>query len=729
MNEASINQLHESIMALIEQKRLKEAQAQLQTLAEQSAYWDLTEHLEQNKTSYNYMLEYLEQGTNDPQRPKLHRRLCLELRELADLARLFALDKVSPAYYHEQRRLRAHQQKSSSIEGWLNILQNQADNIALCQLPPHNGNVPDELLHTYEASARQFFIDIWTADPWTAEDSQQARQWLETPGVPAQALCLMTSAVGMSLLEILDPAKVQWLLTATLPMDPDVSERALVGLTLALMHWGKRVDDYKDLCDLICIHERKYDLARRMNTVIIQLLRSRDTARIDRKMQEEIMPVVMKNKDLFRRLSFGPEKEEADINPDWDEALDKTGLTDTLREMNDLQLEGNDVFMSTFKNLKAFPFFQEMPNWFLPFDPGHSAVASILSQVDGPGNILKPMLDGGVACNSDKYSITLMMQHLPAPQREMMLAEMNRQYGNVPIDEERYALLTENAREPETVSRQYIHDLYRFFKLFRRKADFQDPFCDNMDPYAGEILALILEQQPLMRQVGGLLIRQQRWEQAKDVYERLDDLEEPNAETYQRIGLCRQKQKDYQGAIFAYEAADDIKPDSLWNLRHLATCHRMLGQYDEALLTYERILRICPDDLDMTYHQAICHLAMQLYEEAQGYFFRLDLGEEHSLRAWRGIAWCALMLGKNEQAAKYYGRIPEQERTADDWLNLGHVHLVTADPARAASCYRRASSLYGSHAKLRKAFFHDRNTLRELGVKPDDMPLIMDLVL
>ena len=96
MNEASINKLHESIMSLIEQNRLKEAQAQIQTLAEQSAAWALTEHLEQNKISYNYMLEYLKQGTDDPQRPKLHRRLCLELRELADLARLFALDKVSP---------------------------------------------------------------------------------------------------------------------------------------------------------------------------------------------------------------------------------------------------------------------------------------------------------------------------------------------------------------------------------------------------------------------------------------------------------------------------------------------------------------------------------------------------------------------------------------------------------------------------------------------------------
>lgn len=53
---------------------------------------------------------------------------------------------------------------------------------------------------------------------------------------------------------------------------------------------------------------------------------------------------------------------------------------DKLREMNELQLEGADVYMSTFAALKNYPFFREVHNWFYPFSKQQSNVLKAMKQ-------------------------------------------------------------------------------------------------------------------------------------------------------------------------------------------------------------------------------------------------------------------------------------------------------------------------------------------------------------
>lgn len=77
-------------------------------------------------------------------------------------------------------------------------------------------------------------------------------------------------------------------------------------------------------------------------------------------MREEIIPEMLKNVSSMRNMRFGfeeNEEENDDKNPDWADAFEQSGLGDKLREMNELQLEGADVYMSTFAALKSYPFF------------------------------------------------------------------------------------------------------------------------------------------------------------------------------------------------------------------------------------------------------------------------------------------------------------------------------------------------------------------------------------
>ena len=101
MNEKTINEQYTYIRSLLEEKRLKEALMQLESLLWQCPDWDLRTRLEQLQTSYKYMLEYMRQGANDPERWNVYRKLVADTWEIADRSRLLMLDNASSRYYHE----------------------------------------------------------------------------------------------------------------------------------------------------------------------------------------------------------------------------------------------------------------------------------------------------------------------------------------------------------------------------------------------------------------------------------------------------------------------------------------------------------------------------------------------------------------------------------------------------------------------------------------------------
>lgn len=77
---------------------------QLESLLWQCPDWDLRTRLEQLQTSYKYMLEYMKQGANDPERWNLYQKMVSDTWGIADQSRLLILDNASSRYYHEVRR-------------------------------------------------------------------------------------------------------------------------------------------------------------------------------------------------------------------------------------------------------------------------------------------------------------------------------------------------------------------------------------------------------------------------------------------------------------------------------------------------------------------------------------------------------------------------------------------------------------------------------------------------
>ncbi|WP_443758996.1 tetratricopeptide repeat protein [Bacteroides clarus] len=731
MNEQAIQEQYQHIVSLLEQKRLKEAQIQLEAFLWNCNDWTLRNRLEQAKVSYQYMLQYMRQGVNDPERQKLYRQLLAETRELTEQARISLLDEVSTHYYHALHKNKRNMEAGYGMSSWLKVLESFPDDMAVCQLMPDNKQSLDSALQRHEETAQYLFLTTWGNSGWTAEEEREARMYLESELLPVNDLCLFTGAVLLSLMECFDPRKFSWLLDAATHADTQVSQRALVIIAIVLHIHPNRLWLYPELEARLSLLNEDGSFGKQLNRVYIQLLRSQETEKIDKKMREEIIPEMMKNVSIMRNMKYGFEEnmDEDDRNPDWEKAFEESGLGDKIREMNELQLEGADVYMSTFAQLKSYPFFQNPHNWFYPFDMQHSGIIREFGlKPTGDNAILSLILQSGFFCNSDKYSLCFTMAHIPQAQRNMMLSQMTSQDLNELMDESKSSGLRQYAQRPDVISNQYIHDLYRFFKLSQRRHEFRDIFKEEIALHRIPALKDILRKPELLVTIADFHFRKEHPAEALGIYQEVIDMNYADADIFQKTGYCLQKEKRYKEAISAYRKADVLKPDHIWTIRHLATCYRQLRDFASALEYYRKVEAMQPENRNVTFFIGSCLAEQERYEEALQCFFKLDLMENDCIKAWRAIGWCSFVSGKSEQAMRYYEKVLALKPIATDYLNAGHVALRLGNMEKAAELYGKAASESGNRETFLDMFDKDKETLIKLGIDENDIPLIRDLV-
>ena len=731
MNEQAIQEQYQHIVNLLEQKRLKEAQVQLEAFLWNCNDWTLRNRLEQAKVSYQYMLQYMRQGVNDPERQKLYRQLLAETWELAEQTRISLLDEVSTRYYHSLHKNKKNMVAGYGMSSWLKVLESFPDDMAVCQLMPDNKQSLDSALQRHEETAQYLFLTTWGNSGWTAEEEREARMYLESELLPVNDLCLFTGAVLLSLMECFDPRKFSWLLDAATHADTQVSQRALVIIAIVLHIHPNRLWLYPELEARLSLLNEDGSFGKQLNRVYIQLLRSQETEKIDKKMREEIIPEMMKNVSIMRNMKYGFEEnmDEDDRNPDWEKAFEESGLGDKIREMNELQLEGADVYMSTFAQLKSYPFFQNPHNWFYPFDMQHSGIIREFGlKPTGDNAILSLILQSGFFCNSDKYSLCFTMAHIPQAQRNMMLSQMTSQDLNELMDESKSSGLRQYAQRPDVISNQYIHDLYRFFKLSQRRHEFRDIFKEEIALHRIPALKDILRKPELLVTIADFHFRKEHPAEALGIYQEVIDMNYADADIFQKTGYCLQKEKRYKEAISAYRKADVLKPDHIWTIRHLATCYRQLRDFASALEYYRKVEAMQPENRNVTFFIGSCLAEQERYEEALQCFFKLDLMENDCIKAWRAIGWCSFVSGKSEQAMRYYEKVLALKPIATDYLNAGHVALQLGNMEKAAELYGKAASESGNRETFLDMFDKDKETLIKLGIDENDIPLIRDLV-
>ncbi len=729
MNEKQINEQHQYITRFIEQKRLREALTQLEPYLWQCTDWELRTRFEGIQTSYTYMLQYMRQGTADPERKKLYNKLLTETWEIADRARIALLDQVSPHYYHLCRTQHTGEIRPRDLQNLLHTLETFTEEIALRDLL-HQDTEP--ILRQHEEAQKNIFQAVWTNISWNSKDETDAQDLLHSDLISASDQCLFASAVMLSLMQCLDMRKLMWLIDAMHHDNIRLSQRALVSFVLICHIYGSRLLLYPEFTGRLALLAENPSFARELNRIYVQLLLSQETEKIDRRMREEIIPEMMRNVSQLRSSKFGGEEgdeDKEDHNPDWAEAMEKAGLEDKLREINELQIEGADVYMSTFAHLKSYPFFREFSNWFYPFDKQHSSVVGqFRHQSDQPANVIDLILQSGFFCDSDKYSLCFTFMQMPESQREMMLNQLTDQQLNEMNEEQKSGHMKDFIARPETVSTQYIHDLYRFYKLNSRRREFHDIFADKLLLHRNPVLRGFLFQPERLAAIAEFHFRKKHYAEAATVYADLLSLSPGDAEIYQKRGYSLQKEKKYDQAIAAYLKADMLKPDHVWTNRHLATCYRLSGDFEQALAYYRKVEEVQPENTQVLYCIGSCLTELGRDEEALNHFFKLDFLKPDSIKVWRAIGWCSFVSGKNEQAARYYDKVIATHPTAVDYLNAGHIAWSMGNTEKAIEMYSKAILTGMEKEQFLELFYKDKPVLLEQGIQEDDIPLMLDLL-
>jgi tetratricopeptide (TPR) repeat protein len=536
----------------------------------------------------------------------------------------------------------------------------------------------------------------------------------------------------LSLQRYFDTEKFALLFDAYNSEEAEINQRALVGLLVNLYRYDLRLPFYPEVTGRLKILNENPEFKRNLERVIVQFIRSKETEKLQQRIRDEIMPEMIKIspnlKDKINLDSLMDEGFSEDKNPDWEEIFkDSPGLMDKMQEFSELQMEGADVFMGSFAMLKSFPFYGEMGNWFIPFFPENPEIADALNFNDETSKRLMEALDRApVLCNSDKYSFCFSIQSLPKENREFMIqgihAEMD-QLKELEEDEE----LTQPGRKAEFISNQYIQDLYRFYKLFPRKTDFEDIFNWRFDFYNKIALGDILrEDVKVLRNIAEYYFAKNHFEEATEVFGYLLK-QEKNGELYQKIAYCYQKLGDFEKALDGYLKAELYDINRLWNLKKIALCYRNLKHPDKALEYYKAAEKIDSESLNTQLNIGHCLLELSEYDEALKCYFKVEYLAPGNKKVWRPIAWCSFLTGKKEQAEKYFQQLVEDEPGKHDYMNMGHVQWSLGNRKSALDYYKKSISKDGfSEAEFLNVFEEDLPYLLSQGIESEDVPIMLD---
>lgn len=108
----------------------------------------------------------------------------------------------------------------------------------------------------------------------------------------------------------------------------------------------------------------------------------------------------------------------------------------------------------------------------------------------------------------------------------------------------------------ETITGQYIQDLYRFFKIYPGHLDFNDIFTMPLDFHNLDILRPYISDEESLSTIAEYYLRKNYFSDALTIFNQLAETNQESDILFQKIGYCKQMNDDLQGALDAYLRAD-----------------------------------------------------------------------------------------------------------------------------------------------------------------------------
>jgi len=731
MTPKDIQRLYDQVGADINKGQLLEALNNVKRLIKEAAAKEFISEWEIIDENYRTLLKYSFEGYQDPQQQTILTSLSASILGMADAVFNLLMIRHLPFKRAERARL-------TSIFG--------EDHLVI------SGRIREFLFHreigqlmeesdiksgedTPAESMDNVFKLIWLTEKIMDFHLDLVNQVNESEHVPWHEKCLLVSALTLSIFNYFDVRKFKILISFVNRREKGVYQRALTGLILSLIWHDSRLSKYPDLEEELRELFLDETIRGESELVFLQLLTARETEKITREFEEEVLPGMKKMMPRIEdKLQLGEITGDMDDkNPEWKDLMeDDPGLYEKIERFSRMQMEGSDVFMGTFSMLKRFDFFNSMSNWFLPFYKENPA----LEQIFPPDDPYHKQLFEGLEkafyiCNSDKYSFALNFAIIPAQQRSMIVSYFEAELGQMKelMDEEQ---ILDQSLFSNSVITRYIQDLYRFYKLFPAHNEFTDVFQSKIRFRDLSFYRRYLERSSFIERVAFFHFEKGNWVEAGGMYSYLSETTEPRADIYQKIGYSWQMSGHFKEAIGFYRRAELFDSDQLWILNKLGWCHMKLEEYDEAIRRFQQALQLSPDDTRLQGQLAQCYIQQHDYESALQIYSRLRFFDPSNLKVLRPIAYCMFVIGQVKESEEVYDEIltDPAHKSMYDYMNAGHVKLCLGKRKEALELYRLSlTGLEAPWTQFFQAFEEDIPSLIKNGIQPAEIPLLKDYLM
>jgi tetratricopeptide (TPR) repeat protein len=732
-------QQHKQICTLLSERKIKQSLDILADMLTGASSGLLRDEYENVVMTYRNMLSYTIDGINDPERNKIYLKLIQSIHQLSDQVRQDILSHFSGwnTYWIKQQAEKELRLTGKTIVETVDDLMFKSELDEWLKLSNEiNPDPESEISKKHKQLIKNIFNHFWLTDYYGEAEESLINIILNSKKFRWYESSLFTTAITLSSMRTWQTKKLLYLVSIYNSGQEQVMERALSGLILNLHYYNDRVMLYPEITGMITSMSRSQGFREHCRIIVLQTIRSRETEKLSRKLHDEILPQVAKLRPrIEEKLDLDnilPKDKNEEKNPDWEAMFPGSDeIFKTMEELTKLQMEGADVYMSAFANLKHFDFFKDFQNWFVPFYPDHEVVDEIFrDEILGPGTneMAEAMYKTPFICNSDKYSLILNLKYLPSNQKSMMLKVFRMELEGLQQMNDEDSVIDPNKTFRINVT-QYLQDFYRFFKLSPYKKEFEDIFTGKLDIYNSQFFRLTCNAEEAEAGLADYFFSKDFYDDALVLYLRQIIHKPDEVQLYEKIGYCYQENSNYEEALKYYRRAELIERKP-WIIKKIGFCLRRLGKNEEALEYYLQAGQLEPGNIHNTIMTAHCYLDLKEYELALKHYFKIEYQDPGNLKILRPIAYCYFALGRFDDSSKYYERLSDGKLNVHDLINMGHLALCKGNKKEAIDLYKQ-SIVTGeiTKEKFMAIFTEDQNLLVSLGVNSDDLPILLDYLL
>lgn len=516
------------------------------------------------------------------------------------------------------------------------------------------------LMKEHESFVLQLFNQIWTSTHLKKDDVLDLNAIFTNENILLADKLMVISALMLSAIEFPDRYKLSILHHLCKSNITEIQVRAWVAMVILCMTLNRYGIFNKELAGF-----GKTVLEAGNQEKLCQithgLYESKNTAKLTQQLNEELMPQLRKQQNIDKKKSMLS-------NPDLSAESQKLHkkMEESALMMDKLSRTGKDIYFGTFCHFKSFEFFKTVANWFYPFSKLHSATKETLLKKKG---YLDAFMEVCPFCESDKWSIFFIFQHADAKLIVPEGMEL-QQPGHV-------------KKDWKTCCNHYIQDLYRFYQLCVYRFEFINPFKAEMDPTHYPFLFDSLDNIHKMA-IAKTLMNHNEAQSAVNIIEQLPH---ENKEDIATLAYGYMQLEQYAKAITLYQKCT-ITDDDVRIKKHLATCYKKLGKWQKAAELLEGISsKDSKNEIKHLMQSAQCLIQGQKFKDALKILYKIEYLQSHHAQALRAIVWCNFKIKQPLKALNNWLKI--DKKTAEDWLNGGHVYWALNDEENAFNCYKQ----------------------------------------